>query len=72
MLPVVKDPSLGVCDMFFREKYPYKEFHRHLHQQEPWSKKTLRNLYKHESEIFGTEILQIVFWNFAQHENPTL
>ncbi len=42
---------------FFQEKCPYKEFHRRLHQQEPLSKKTLRNLYEPGSEVFGTEIL---------------
>ncbi len=42
---------------FFREKCPYKEFHRRLRHQEQRSKKTLRNLYESGSEIFGTEIL---------------
>ncbi len=42
---------------FFREKCPYKEFHRRLRHQEQRSKKTLRNLYEPGSEIFGTEIL---------------
>ncbi len=43
---------------FFREKYPYKEFHPRLRQQEPRSKKkTLRNMYKPVSKIFGIEIL---------------
>ncbi len=41
----------------FREKCPYKEFHRRLRHKEQRSKKTLRNLYESGSEIFGTEIL---------------
>ncbi len=42
---------------FFREKCPYKEFHRRLRQQEPWLKKTFRNLYEPGRKIFATEIL---------------
>ncbi len=41
----------------FREKCPYKEFHRRLRHKVQRSKKTLRNLYESGSEIFGTEIL---------------
>ncbi len=49
---------VDVCrSVFFQEKCPYKEFHPRLRQQEPRSKKTLRNLYKSGSKIFGTEIL---------------
>ncbi len=48
----------NVCiGAFFQEKCPYKEIHRRLRQQEPRSKKTLRDLYEPGSEIFGTEIL---------------
>ncbi len=42
---------------FFREKCPYKEFHRRLRHQEQRSKKTLWHLYESGSEIFGKEIL---------------
>ncbi len=42
---------------FFREKCPYKEFHCRLRQQEPWLKKTFRNLYEPRRKIFATEIL---------------
>ncbi len=45
---------------FFREKCPYKEFHRRLRHKEQRSKKSLRNLYEPGSEIFGTEILLYV------------
>ncbi len=50
-------PVDACTDAFFREKCPYKEFHRRLRHQEQRSKKTLRNLYEPGSEIFGTEIL---------------
>ncbi len=53
---------------FFREKCPCKEFHRRLRQQEPWFKKTFRNLYEPWRKNLTTEILsyfQIVFWNFG-------
>ncbi len=54
--------SLSLCSMHvrtrsFREKCPYKEFHRRLRHKVQRSKKTLRNLYESGSEIFGTEIL---------------
>ncbi len=50
-------PVDACTGVFFREKCPYKEFHRRLRHQEQRSKKTLRNLYESGSEIFGTEIL---------------
>ncbi len=61
---------VDVCrGVFFREKCPYKEFHRRLRHQEQRSKKTLRNLYESGSEIFGTEILcytsKFFFLNFV-------
>ncbi len=51
-------PPVDACmGAFFQKKCPYKEYHPRLLQQDPWLKKTFRNLYETGRKIFATEIL---------------
>ncbi len=53
--------------VFFREKCPYKEFHRRLRHQEQRSKKTLRNLYEPEVRFLAQKysVIRPIFFKLC-------
>ncbi len=60
---------VDVCTgALFREKCPYKEFRRGLHQQEPRSKKNSMKLVRTRKWDFGTEILLYVVEMYVHYK----